>query len=351
NTYYGASFEFPSAYDFIRRYHDIWHTLTIHAKANMPGKVLVFFLLRALSPSPEIQAFWIVLCSALGGYLLALMAREMTDGNRKAALYACILYQLVPSKLYFAPLLNILSPLPILLGFYWFLRFLTTEKKIYLAGLAICLYVVFLFEPLPLVTGLVFAAFLFESVQRSPHPVKLLTSSVWVTIAVLVGFHLLILGVFRFNLFRAFANLMDFTANFNLTHDRNYAHWTTHNLKDLFVNSIASSQTLIFFLAVAAALWRRYKTKATTRMTGGDLFAVAMLATALINNYLGLILGETIRIWIFIAVFIQISVAVYCAVPPTTDAPSSRTATFYIVAATSFAQLVLTFGSLRFAWP
>ena len=86
-------------------------------------------------------------------------------------------------------------------------------------------------------------------------------------------------------------------------------------------------------------------------MTGGDLFAVAMLATALINNYLGLILGETIRIWIFIAVFIQISVAVYCAVPPTTDAPSSRTATFYIVAATSFAQLVLTFGSLRFAWP
>ena len=66
NTYYGASFEFPPAYDFIRRYHDIWHA-DDPRQPICRAKSSYFSVARVLFAGDS--GFWIVLARRWG-YLL-----------------------------------------------------------------------------------------------------------------------------------------------------------------------------------------------------------------------------------------------------------------------------------------
>ena len=72
---------------FLRDYDTIVPTLGQHATSNMPGKVMLFFLLGSMTSSPERMAYLVIILSNLGAVLLYLLVRDIFE-DRRAALFS-----------------------------------------------------------------------------------------------------------------------------------------------------------------------------------------------------------------------------------------------------------------------
>src|SRR5262249_20092344 len=120
NSFYGVTQRY-SAVELLRSFHAIAATLPIHAKAKMPGQVLLYYLLETITVQPQILGWLIVLVSDAGGVLVYLVAKKLF-ADRTSAIYALILYLLMPAKLYFFPLLNTVTPIFILASLWLLLK-------------------------------------------------------------------------------------------------------------------------------------------------------------------------------------------------------------------------------------
>ena len=67
---------------------------------------------------------------------------------------------LIPSKNFFFPILNTVTPVFILACLYLFLLYIDRKKAVFLWLLGGALYFLVLFEPTPLVTGIIFLGIL-----------------------------------------------------------------------------------------------------------------------------------------------------------------------------------------------
>lgn len=157
-SFYTATQQY-TAVDLFSHFSRLAGSLPLHARANMPGKILFFFLLEMLTSSTTLIGYLIIVVSNLGGPLVYCLAKQLF-ADRLSALYAMILYLFLPMKLYFFPLLNTVTPVLVLLSLLLFVQYLSTKQSWYLLALGVSLYFLMLFEPLPFVTGLIFLALL-----------------------------------------------------------------------------------------------------------------------------------------------------------------------------------------------
>jgi methylthioxylose transferase len=304
NSFYSPTLRF-SAGELMARYMEIVTTLPPHARTNMAGKTMVYFLLRLFTDSPEALGVLVVVLSNLGALFVYLITRDLLE-DKRAALYALILYVFVPGKLFFFPILNVLAPVPILASLWLCVRFVKGVHWAYAALMGPALYLTVFFEPLPLVMGLAFLGVLGLGLRRGTVAWKGAAQLVGIALAAFLASHALMRFAFGYDLFANFAYVFEDARHFS--GQRPYGVWVKQNLWDFAISSGVASLTLAVTGAFDAARGGLSRAPAVLALSG--LAVLAFLDLAGINR------GEIVRLWIFIAGFLQIVPAWLCARAP-----------------------------------
>jgi hypothetical protein len=320
NAFYGVTLQRDAA-QLLQNFHAAVGDLPLHAKANMPGKILLYYGLELATRSPQALAYLIMLLSDLGGVLVYLFVEKLF-ANRTSAVYAMILYLLIPAKTFFFPLLNTVTPVLLFLPLLLLLLYLESRRWVYLVLEGASLYALVLFEPLPLVVGLVFLALLARAYAQKRIGKIDFAIVVGVVPASFLLCHLLMVFLFDFDVVRSFLFAWNDAHEFNAAMGRPYSVWVVHNLKDFLLNAGLIQSAIFIAVAayhVAKLLWicrngenrgQRVKDFLTQPET---VLTLSFLAVLLFTDLVGVNRGETVRLWIFLAVFVQIIAAHFCA--------------------------------------
>jgi len=255
------------------------------------------------------MAWLVVIVSNLGGILLYLFVKDVFD--RRTALFALVLYLIVPGKLYFFPLLNVVTPVVIAAMALLMQKWVTARHWIYPALTGVLLYLLVLFEPLPLTMGLLFLAIIAAGLHERPASGRTITAHTVIGLTAFIATYAVFRTVFHFDLASTFRHTQQEAAVFNATADRPYGVWLRANLVE-FAISIGVCQAVMFCWVLVGGLMRAKSARATF---GERIVAVTMglAATLLVMDLLGVNRGEVTRLWIFLACFFQIPAAYVCA--------------------------------------
>ncbi len=310
NSFYTATLK-AGPLEFLSTFPDIRSTLPGHVNSNMPGKVMLFYLLRFFTDSPSAMAVMIMVLSNLGAVFLFVAVRDLF-GDRTVALYSAILYLLIPGKIYFFPILNTLSPAVILLCFMMFTRWLTTGNLAWAGGLGAMLYMTIFFEPLPMVMGLLFAAFLLTAIAQGRttwHAATKMGASLLLGFAAVSAVMRLLFG---YDLLESFVHAYTDAHAYNVRAGRSYSDWLFLNLFE-FGLAVGGAGVAVTALAAWQVLpsrtvpWREWLSRPVAVWAVGVFAVLAFLVVFAINR------GEVTRLWLFVAAFMVVLPAYACA--------------------------------------
>jgi hypothetical protein len=312
NSFYSPTLRYGPL-DFLTRYQAIVDTLPAHARTNMPGKVALYYLLELFTSSPAALGILVMGVSNLGGWLLYLAVRDLMQ-DKRTALFALVLYLFVPGKLFFFPILNTVSPVPILLCFFLHARFLSSRRWPWALGLGLALYLVMFFEPLPLVMGILFAAFLGAALLKGALPLRAAAMEVGLAAVGFTAVYALARTALHYDLFANLAYVLEDARAFNVRSRRPYGIWVGQNLYDFALAAgvwVAVLVPAALVVAVRGAGPLRERLARPAALWGfGTLAVLVLLDLAGINR------GEVVRLWIFLACFLQAVPAYACARAP-----------------------------------
>jgi len=280
-----------------------------HGQSNMPGKSIFVYGLRRISRSGIVLPWLVVIVSNLGGLLMYGLVRDLLQ-SRRAALYALILYIVVPGKMFFFPLLNTVTPVPALLATWLLVRWLRTGGLAYAALLGLSVYVLALWEPLGLALGLLFVTLIIASYRTSIEPRAL----VWGLLAGAVMFGVaygVMVVRFRFDLLSTVRLLAADAVRFNEATRRPHEIWVYQNLFDFLV-AVGACQAVLVVGALVDG-FARGKGSLTRLAEPVVAFSLGLAGVVLVLDWLGVNRGEVVRLWIFLACLCQIPAAYVCA--------------------------------------
>ena len=309
NSFYSVT-QAHDAGTVLRNFDEVRASSPIHAQSNMPGKLMLLYGLQLISARPVVLAWLIVLISNIGGALMYAFVRNTFD-DRRVALYSLVLYLFVPSRVFFFPLLNTLTPVVLLCCAWLLLLSLQTGRATYAALLGAALYGLVFFEPLPLVMGLLFAGLLVRAVVIGHLRLKQVPGFLAAGIMGFATPYAAMRAVFGFDMIDAFRQIGAHAVEFNAVSARPYSIWVIGNLRE-FVLGMGACQAVTFWAALvhgfqAPGSWRARLTRPIT------IVCVSLLATLGAIDLIGVNRGEVIRLWIFLACFFQIPTAYVCA--------------------------------------
>jgi len=346
-SFYTATYD-HSVKELLSNYESIADTLPKHAKSNMLGKVLFFYLLRVFTSSPKIMGLLIMILSNIGGILIYFISKLLFN-HKKIALYSLILYFFIPAKIFHFPVLNTVTPVFALLPLFLMIKYLETLKKLYLIFLGISFYVLFIFEPLPFYTGILFLSIVIYYLYMKRIQIRHLIYLIGYTVVVTIMTFFIFLWIFKYNALNNFIYVVNDAIKFNVLTERKYDIWVVQNLKDFFIN-VGFLQSIIFFVFLSNIFYgiiAKIKRYNCFKKVVQFIFKPAILLTLsvfLIIFILDLVCvdrGEVSRVWIFIMVFFPIIVAHYCV-------KRKNSLAFYIVLLGSVLQSVVTMSMVWF---
>ena len=303
-SYFSAALRYDPLV-LLRFYDRIAPTLPLHAVGNMPGKILLFRAFHALTASPDVMAVLVLLLSNLVGVVLIGVAREFLD-DPEASFGALVLWLFIPARLVFAPILNGVVPLPVVLALLAWLRFLRTERAWLAVATGLALLVALLLDPTPLGLGLLFVAAAFLSPpNRREGVARAIQVARGGTIAAgaLVGGWLALRSATGFDVLAHLARVAGEADRFNAWAGRGYAAWLLPNVVEFLV--------CLGVPVLVAIIWGLSRPGARTR-PAARLAGVA-LATLLVLDLLGRNRGEVARLWIFATVPFVLAAAGFLA--------------------------------------
>jgi hypothetical protein len=341
NGFYGPTQEYRAS-QLIREFNRLRPTFaSVHAKSNMPGKLLFVSALRLVSDRPAVLVWLVIAISNLGGALLYLFVRDWLN-ERKAALLSLVFYLFVPARLYFLPVLNTVTPV-LIVGWAWlWLRWSRAPSAGSAAVLGVALYLIVFYEPTPLVMGLLFAALTAQALaEGSVRWPTLLLHGALAALA-FISTYALVFAWLHFDLLGTFRTIAVDAAAFNNDAHRPYWTWVSQNSLDFFFGA-GGCQAVLFVACVISAIvhWHAWPDRESRRAAA--LF-LGIAASVLAVDFLGLNRGEVVRLWIFLACFAQIPAAYVCA------RLSSRAA-IMLVLSTSVLQSAIGTSMIAFAQP
>jgi hypothetical protein len=285
------------AAELLGNFEEIVGTLPMHARSNMPGKILAYHALGLFTDSPLAVGVAILVLSNLGGLLLFAVVKRLFH-DTETAYGALLLYLFLPARLCLVPTLNTLTPVLILAPLLLFLCHVETGKTFYLFVTGAALYGLLLFEPIPFLAGLVFVGVIASEWRR----LDLSRIIVW-TILGFVTVHGLMWCWVRYDVFHSFYRCLQDTIAFNEQARRPYRVWVVFNFKEFFLGFGGAGMVLLAAAAVDAVRRQRWDRHAW--------FFVSALAALLVADLLGVPRGETMRLWIFLMVLLVVPPAYY----------------------------------------
>lgn len=339
NSFYAPAINY-SAMDILSKFSELASTFPKHARTNMPGKILLYNLFTIFTSSPEVMGLLIMVLSSFGGLLLYGICKQLFH-DKKAAFYALILYGLIPSKLFFFPILNTVTPVFILLSFYLFLLYIEKKQLLLAWLLGFSFYLLYLFEPSPLTTGIIFIGILTYAIFNGTFSIKDFLILGINLILAFVFMHILFYLIFSFDIFETFQYVLNDAVNFNQSRQRLYWLWIEENAKEFFFGiGVPVSVVLIF---MAAQLFSQWKNLINIKnWTLDSVYLVSVLITYIVITFLGVNRGEITRLWIYLAVFFQVPVSRFIAKIPKGEI------VFFLLAGVLTIQTILTLHRVEF---
>ena len=318
NPFYNVSLLFRS-YNFLSHDHALMTGMPAHVRANMPGKVLLYEGLRVFTENPTALGILIIAISDLGGVLVYFVVNELYK-SRATSLSSLVLYLFIPAKIYFLPLLNIVSAIPVLLALLLLMKFLRSTRRALAFFLGFALYGAAFFDPLTLTLAPFFLVLIVRAWRLGQVSfADVLTLLGWAG----SGFAIPEIGVwsfFHFELFRGIAAISADARGFYVNYGRPYEVWLWANLYEFFLNAGAASSIACLVYA-AAIIGRRIRSALRGRSREdvlpahlgiGSVMLATFFVTAAVLDLSGIIRGEVVRLWIFLAIFLQITAADFC---------------------------------------
>jgi hypothetical protein len=336
NSYFSVSTRFD-ARTLLARFLELRPTFDSHAHSNMPGKVLFLRGLELFSRDPGTLALLVVIASNLGGVLLYGFVRDLF-GDRRVALYAFVLYLLVPARLFFFPLLNTITPVLVFACLWSWLRTLQTGGAIDAVLLGFAVSALGLFEPVPFVTGLLGAALAARSIAIGEIDTRRAAILALIAGGVPVACYVALYLATGFDWVAAFRVLFLDAMNFHGGSERPYGTWLIANLWE-FSFGVGGCQAVLVF----AALWHALRARSGRRealIQSITVFSLGWLASLAALDLSGVSRGEVIRIWIFLACLVQVPSAYVCARLTPPIALALVVATTMLTSAIALAQVV-----------
>jgi len=343
NSFYTTAMRY-SPFEILSQFNVLAPSFPLHARTNMPGKILLFQLLNIFTSSPQRIGYLVILLSTFGALLLYGICKRLFH-DRQIAFYALILYALIPCRLFFFPILNTVTPLFILLCLYLFLLYIDRKQLLFLLLLGGALYIQVLFEPTPLVTGIIFIGILMNAIGEN----RISKKDIWAILIFpalgFLGVYVFFLVFYSFNLLEAFQYVLRDAVNFNLIDKRDYWIWIGENPKEFLFS--AGIPVMILFIYLTSQLISQLRTLNynITRWSIENIYILSLLVTFCVVLFLGINRGEITRLWIYLAVFFQIPAAFYL----TKIEPSK--VVFFFVACTLVVQSILTLQRVGFVIP
>lgn len=304
NSFYTFAGE-VSAADLMGKFDRVTRAAPLHAQSNLPGKTLLVHALQAVTSRPDVLPWLLLGVSNLGAICMFGLARELFHDDR-AACNAALLYLFTPGRIYFVPIMNAVTPL-LVLAFAWaMVRWMRRMALTDSLMAAVLLFVLVLFEPLPLVLGLFFLALAGGAMLRG----ELAPSTFVVNAAAMIAFFVLtavvVYEVTGFHLVRAFRTIGAHAVAFNETAGRSYDVWIVANLREFLLS--AGPAQVVMALGVPVAVWRCGGVRATLTATP-SVAALGLLAVLVVTDLIGINRGEVVRLWIFLACAFQLPAA------------------------------------------
>jgi hypothetical protein len=280
-----------------------------HGQSNMPGKALLVSGLRHISKRVDVLPWLVLAVSNLGGVFLYGLVKDLLN-DRRTALYALILYLVVPGKMFFFPLLNVVTPVATLLSAWLLVRFLRTSHLAYALLFGASLYLLVLWEPIGLVIGVLFAGWLVAAWIRGPIRMNAVA---WGGVAVVAAFGLAYWAMavrFHFQMLPIVRLLTADAVRFNVDTHRPYDIWMRQNLRDfLFAVGLCPAVLCIGALVDGIVQGRGGLGRLSEPIV---VVVLGVLATVIATDLSGINRGEVVRLWIFLACFAQIPAAYVC---------------------------------------
>ena len=284
--------------------------LPLHAQSNMPGKLVLMYALELFTVNPALLPWIVMVLSNLGALLMYRFVHRLF-GDHTTALYAAILYLFVPAKLFFFPLMNTITPVIALALACLIVEWLKTARLGWAVAIGVLLYVVVFFEPMPLVLGLLFGALTLRAVHHGDLGWSQLVLHSVAAVATFVVCAVIVEMLWGFDLVNGFRAVRAHALEFNAIQRRPYDIWVRANLVEFFVG-LGACQTVLIAGALAVGL-RGPGTLGERLTRPVPLLALGLLATVAAIDLIGINRGEVIRLWIFLACFLQIPAAWVCA--------------------------------------
>ena len=305
--------------DLLSNFEKVAPTLPLHAKTNMPGKTLMFEAALAIDKNATKAARILIGFAALAGFFV-FAAAERLFRSRRVALLALVLFLVLPQKLNFFPQPNTVTPLFVFLSFWLLLVYLDRLQVWILLLLGLALYVLFIYEPLPFVIGLLFVGAIGHRVAEG----RLRWRELWkLAVFPLLGFgagYLAMKLSYGFDAFAAFKYMYEDAVQFNVRDNRPYDVWVVANLVEfsIGIGLVSAMMLALGWFQTAGEAWQWSRTEGV-RAAARRLFAapatnllICLFATILILDAWGLNRGETTRLWIFLGVAVELTLAGYC---------------------------------------
>ena len=323
-----------SAFNRVRR------ESALHAQSNMPGKVMLLYALEEVTARTDVLPWLLAAISTCGAVLMYVFVRAVF-ADRMIALYSAILYLFVPARLAFLPLMNTVTPVVLLAALCLLMQWLNSARAGWAVLLGAMLYGMVFFEPLPLVTGLLFAGLSLRAIAAG--------SMTWQTFALHAALMSLAFVataetvhlIWGFDLAGAFRGIREHAVEFNASEGRPYGLWVAANLWE-FAFGTGICQSVLFLAALVVAA----RAAVDRRGASQPLFVVTVSLAAVIaaTDLIGINRGEVMRLWIFLACLCQIPAAVACA-------RLARPAAIAVVLAASILQATLATSTIGFIVP
>jgi hypothetical protein len=316
NGYYSVASQY-SVQDFLSRFSQDFDRLPVHVRSNLPGKILLYELFFTVTDSPTVMAWLIALISTVGGGLLIYLFAKQLFRDRLVALYALVFYLVQPSRAYFFPLLNTVSPMLALLVAVLVMQFLKTKYLLWAAAVGVATYGLALFDPMVLVIGLPLLLLVARDVRTERISGRQAIQLAGYASGSFLAVHAIVVMTTNLSVFEAFLVAYRDSREFNTAQQRPYGFWVFHNAKDFLLH-----HGIVPALLCVSALWgalTRSRNAGAERATGpwlsDDVFPLLSFAAAFgVLNLSGVSRGETARLWIFLASFFQVIAARQCAV-------------------------------------
>jgi len=325
SSFYGFAKQQPWS-EVLAHFVRVTRTAPLHAQGNMPGKVGLIYLLQGLTTRPDSMAWLIVALSSLGGLLMYRFV-DALFADRRAALYAAILYWFYPARLFFLPIMNTITPVLVLGCACLLLRWLRTGRTADAALLGAASYGLVFFEPLPLVIGLLFAALALRAIALGAIPPQRFAFQAIAVLVTFIAVSEAVRAATGFELVYSLSQMIARASAFNEVAARPYGFWALENPAE-FLFGVGACQVALF-AAVFRSVMRGPGSVRQRLAHPVATVCAGVLAVLIVVDLIGINRGETIRLWIFLGCFFQIPAAVACATLP------GRTAIVTVVACSS----------------